>query len=594
MSIFIQRTLLMTIFLSSTQALRDERFSEEAQAAAFLLCNRMIRSSALLQAWHLWLTESARRVLAESGKAGGEVQLVAKILDLLLRLPLTFEQLVEHKYGKIVKKLLPVNLPEIQERAQRLFDAWSKLVGGSTSDPSSVEEGEAGKRRKSAVDQTTKTDQPPAKAARKSLDNLPAVEAASDFFAPPPSRTRGSLILERAALRRTGAESPGLQTRPLSADDIHKAKKRQQFLQEAISTEEDNVIKDAPTPPDQLIEPAPMSWDQQPEDLPLRPNRKRVSFASEADLVQIRYFEASEDEGGLADRKRDYHSIEKAEASYAFQRYHKLEAEEEDEVQPESSLLTPAIAWMGPPQPWPQSKWPSVFGGESRERSLQEDRERRVLGAVYYGPNSIPDTPHDHSEHGRHTMTAAAKRIPIIDAKSVPILRMVPPAMSIDQQQAKQPNTATPIPNDLLGALLSNPSMLQQIISSQGEATNEQPPTIIHHPFFANASIPMMASGGMFIPPPPSSFPLQQPMGTFRPPFSQVPPFPFPPPPPHTNNNNVNLHSTARPAAAGPTRGPHAQQQPKQKYRYACKNYQPGRPGSCRYGDKCSFIHSDG
>jgi hypothetical protein len=144
------------------------------------------------------------------------------------RLPLTVDQLVEHRLGKVVKKLGNSAKPEIQEKATLLCDSWTKLARQEDSRRKSCNAAELAKkdkleasRRQSVADVT--------RLASVSTKES-AVANKSLFSEAPAIKTRAAQILERVA---KGGETLKVNSRPLSADDIHKEKKRQLYLQEA-------------------------------------------------------------------------------------------------------------------------------------------------------------------------------------------------------------------------------------------------------------------------------------------------------------------------------------------------------------------------
>ena len=112
-----------------------------------------------------------------------------------------------------------------------------------------------------------------------------------------------------------------------------------------------------------------------------RPKR-RVSFAPDDLLVQIRYFEIEDvGEGVKGHRRRmNYHDSERKEASYALEHGNRLDREQ--------------IEWKVPPKIEGHSnQLPFVRGSKSEERIIQEEREKKVLSTTYYSIQHIPASP---------------------------------------------------------------------------------------------------------------------------------------------------------------------------------------------------------
>lgn len=591
---FLGRTLILTILASSTQD--PQKGGDEARAVVFLLCDRLSRCSALLAVLQLWLQDTI--------KAGEPIcHLSSKILDILGRLHLTVEQLLQYKFGKLIKKLLvPTSTPETLAKAQALYDKWSAL----------------------AKDEDVRRRSSPAVAPAPAKGPEAAVENPGLFSEAAAPKTRAELILERAAAAR--AAKPVAQryssappsppnrcasSRPMSADDIHRAKKRRQYLQEAVASGQANpeeleqlgIDLSTLSPPSTAAaaEGGPDSHNKGVAEEGLAPDaaeepvprpRKRVSFASEADLVQIRYIEAYnlDDDAarnGSSDRTRkrhksDYQHADKQEASYAFKRLRmEMEAEAEWREPRPITITDEAI------QP--------ARGEESTEREAQELRERRQVSAVYFSPEHVPASPLETEvTHGtRGEPGRECPRIPET-APGVQVQRIVVP----DPRQRSAVDPA-------VLALLANPGMLQGLLPRP-----PMPPMPMGRPPMMPPLPPMppgmppMPPGMLPMPPmmppmmpgmPPGFPPLQQMMPP-RPPF----PFPLPPgmPPPFPMNpmagmgmmNNAGLVALQRPAKNpmlhDKATNPLLRTRP-------CKFYQAGQPSSCKFGSNCLFAHQD-
>lgn len=284
---YVQRTLLLTIMLNLSAA-------DPSTAAVY---QAMVDSAKFMAALAVWWSECVKH----------DSPLLVKLLDLMSRLPLTVDQLVEHRLGKSVKRLAASEgaKGEIRAKAAEICEAWTKMArqedarrrhsldapAGENSSTSSAE------RRKSSAESAAKTLAMPVKpgsaaAATVVVANLSLFNEAP---AAPPVRSRAAQVLERAARGETLPAKPT--TRPLSADDIHKAKRRQQYLSEAALHPEEAAgegsasgsggVSSTATPNDLKVAAAAGEG-------PPRKSARRVSFANEPDLVRIHYFEAAE------------------------------------------------------------------------------------------------------------------------------------------------------------------------------------------------------------------------------------------------------------------------------------------------------------
>lgn len=215
---FVQRTLLLTVLLSGAN--REER-GKVYQAVA--------RSRNLLRIIAEWLNNGSKT----------DNPMLAKILDLLLLIPLTVDQLLELKIGKVVKRLSAAEgvKQEIRDKAASLTEAWIQLARSEEAKRrASVPLRERTEAKSVEVSKDPALRKPRRTSEPKVGDSKEGVVANLSLFsetaAPtnnPPLKTRAAQILERAAR----GEMAKVTTRPLSADDIHKAKRRQHYLQEA-------------------------------------------------------------------------------------------------------------------------------------------------------------------------------------------------------------------------------------------------------------------------------------------------------------------------------------------------------------------------
>lgn len=178
---FLGRTLILTVLVSSTED--PKKGGDEARAIVFLLCDRLTKCPSLLAVLHKWLSDSSK-----SGEP--TCHLAVKIMQILGRIHLNVDQLVQYKFGKLVKKILGRDEvyvgTEAKRMAEELMQKWSKLA-----------EVEEGRRRQSSTNTVI--------SEKRSLEseNSAAVEN-MDLFSEAP-KTRAAMILERASKAQSSA-----------------------------------------------------------------------------------------------------------------------------------------------------------------------------------------------------------------------------------------------------------------------------------------------------------------------------------------------------------------------------------------------------
>lgn len=645
---FVQRTLLLTVLLGAGGTRKEEVFKS------------MCSSMRLLTVLSEWLQECAK----------AETPMLGKLLDLISSLPLTVDQLVSLKLGKLIKRLATSTAihVETKEKAENIVVAWTKLArtedarrrNSTESLPSKPpKDKDKDKEKIASLRRSSEAGKPLPLSSSASSSEAGPVANMSLFSetpkpASPPLKTRAAQILERVAR----GETSKVVSRPLSADDIHKEKKRQQYLAEAASRgksashpesieekksdatslanspatgggDDDSLDRrERPTfagPEEVALAPAPaptpasplinegikrsLDEDQAREDHRREPKRakKRVSFATEEELVQIHYYDPPEDEDyDRPERRkrfidgptkscvvdhRDIHELDRNEASYAFR---------------QMALAMEAECEWRQPSPLGEAS-ASVRGAASSERKIQEERERTALSAVYFSLEDVPSSPSEslltrEDVGGPPNGDHLTKRIPLrdVDGRVTMVLRTVSsPSPAIKPSPPAAPVQNAIPPADLLN-LLSNPIALQDILKNVAPpATLPAPPPARSFP--AAAPYPSHAPPPRPPPPPPPMhslpgrpFPPMPPLPPgFIPPGMPHPPFAFgmPPPPPMGAYPPPFAFrplppSQPQPAAQRPTTH-HPQK------RHSCKFYRAGKPNSCKFGTSCQFLHSD-
>lgn len=610
---YIQRTLLLTVLLSAS-----------ALPEGGEIFKAIGSNDRLLSVTTEWLGESIKE----------DSPLTGKLLNLLDKLPLTLDQLVEHRLGKLVKKLMTSTSAkqEVRDRAGLLCDAWTKLARQedfrrrASSDSSSTNKFNVGSERRkgesassnitgnmtttSTSTTSTTTGTSLITASSDATTVFPKVQAATavanmtlfnddvgDYDASttaaavaatavhshnhqqPPVKTRAEQILERVARGETSASK--VATRPLSADDIRKEKKRQLYLQEAIG-----VVKKGDHT-DESMNFNSNTFDMEQSE-PKR-KKKRVSFAGDADLVQMHYFDPPSDEGECEHHYNNVHEMEKNEASFAFKQMALVMEAESDWSLPKFLDIPKDLRFE--------------HGVNSVEKQVQEARELKALSAVYFSLDDVPPSPTECLPEQQTEENT--KRIPLRDAEGkIPtITRYVnsPPNHSQHHYHHLSPlqqQSGASSADSLLCSLLQDPNALQTLLK------NVPPPSLAPSHSHNRQEVPYPPSSASsarrtatnlpvynptprlshmhpmpFIPPAPMAIP----MG-FPPPVSHNIPVPGSYPnvhPPQQHHSQINTQGSLPPNVRHP------------KYRTVpCKYYRLGDPNSCRYGDTCQFYHA--
>lgn len=556
----IQRTLILTVLLN---AANSAPLTENPKHTQYW---RMAQSDDFLSAIVTWLSECP--------KMEGGTSILSKLFDLLIRMPLSFDQLVTHKIGKIVKKMLNATTSEksstynttlssasvlndesLRKRAEELCENWTLIA----------KEEDSRRKQKQMEEEKIKkaylAAQNEAKAAATVATLPPPPPPPLPSSQVPPLKTRAEVILERAAARAAGlSDNIGVGNtlgnpsgtfssleatcRPLSSDDIQRAKKRQQYLQdltgggngngngnvgemEIMNNNNKNELLKSDDKVDVsnkrssynigMITTSSSSDSEENESGGHNePNRKRpkkrVSFAEGDELIQVRYFESSEDERTMAIPSfiqddevgpstiahhcnkfiinsflfinntntifhhhhhhyyldSNFHELDKNEASFAFRKF--------------SMAMEPEIDWY-PPKELSMSETmqeqANLVGSHSEEKQAQEIRERTALSAVYYNEKDIPESPNEQLpllEASNKLPTTVPTSIPLHDPEgqvtkvgryiySPPIS---PPSLPATMTSGKD-NTDSTL--NILSSLFNDPIALQNLLKGINTAT---------------------------------------------------------------------------------------------------------------------------
>lgn len=229
---------------------------------------------------------------------------------------------------------------------------------------------------------------------------------------------------------------------------------------------------------------------------------KRVSWASDVKLCQVRLFLSEDFPSQVGLSAQD--NLQAKEASWML---HSTGTGSDDNLPPgfegshpsnqwQSQLSDiPLIKWKCPPRFVLNITWRAVAGEESKEVEVQNQREMRVLEAVYPRPSSIPpnssvamdvdDSYHDDrqtpvipitpiEDEDAATDSMAPMNLPI---SSQPLAAhhfgtsSVPNPISNERPVVEQGNL---IDRELLEKIFRDPKLLEKLITDCGAASNLQ------------------------------------------------------------------------------------------------------------------------
>lgn len=322
------------------------------------------------------------------------------------------------------------------------------------------------------------------------------------------------------------------------------------------------------------------------------PNSKRVSWATDINLCQVRLFLSEESPSQVGLNGQDHLQ---AKASWPS---HSTGTGSDDNLPPGFEGIQPAnllknklsqipvIRWKCPPRFALDFTWQVVAGEESKELEVENQREMRVLEAVYPRPSAIPPNPallmgvegsYHNDEHtplipitpiededagadslfdnnpaANNTLPMSSQPQQLSDAATLlPQLNAardmnhagngIPPGVEPDVVSAAYSAlNAAMVNNDqenlidpnLLIKILSNPQMIEKLVMTHGASANPQLVPKPMTPGISLADAPPVHPNTMHAP----FSSAASSSGTFYPPPSRVGPVPIsnmrPPPPP--------------------------------------------------------------
>ncbi|XP_010269459.1 PREDICTED: homeobox protein LUMINIDEPENDENS-like isoform X2 [Nelumbo nucifera] len=475
---------------------KEETFSGQVKLMEWIL---QIQNSSVL---YWFLTKDGLMILATwLSQAALEEQttVLLVILKVLCHLPL-HKALPVHMSAilQTVNRLRFYRTSDISNRARVLLSRWSKLFVRSQAlkKPTSViSNGEAHEEiiRNQRIGeilsdevQVTKVDIPvlilwgqilsltsgSSEVGRESesyraLKLLPASADDSNrrhtrIVSLPQTRERRRVLLVEQPGQKTGGRNQqgakvvtAIQGRPMSADDIQKAKMRATFLQSKYG---------------KTGSPSKHSLLQRTED-PVKSSASQTSNSQSIDKTPIRS-KVEEDTKSTVLGSKNSPIMLKTPVD--------LKPSLELRVPPEESLKRGQIPWQTPPELRINGLWGIGAGEKSKEVEIQTERLRREKETFYHNIQDIPINPKEPWDleidyDDTLTPEIPIEQLPDDDAASLPS-----PCQNNGDKSATTPvgtnNGSAPEPDlELLAVLLKNPELVFALTSGQcGNLTSEE------------------------------------------------------------------------------------------------------------------------
>ncbi|KAI4336805.1 hypothetical protein L6164_015286 [Bauhinia variegata] len=237
---------------------------------------------------------------------------------------------------------------------------------------------------------------------------------------------------------------------------------------------------------------------------------KTVSWASDIDLCQVRLFLSEESPSQVGSNSQDHLQaktsllLHSGETSPDDIRPPGFEGNiSSDQLQIKPSQI-PVIRWIDPPKIVLNFTWQVVAGEESKEVEDENQREMRVLEAIYPRPSSIPPNPSVSTDvENCHCIDVQAPSIPItpiededvaLDSSSDVPLGSHPSSLVPGMPDSKSPARVHGVESDvavtnimkssdehgnsidpeLLNKILSKPEVIEKLVKDYGASNNLQ------------------------------------------------------------------------------------------------------------------------
>lgn len=424
-------------------------------------------------------------------------QLVRQLLKVIYTLPMTVETLQKSGMGKLIKKLENHPTEVVKKWAVRIMNSWKDVVlnASKKAESSSAKKDVAEEKaaaEKARLDKKEKEVSPTAaRGMKRTREVTPAapkaakpgpqlkISASEDFddliagpAKPRPvaeKRKLTGLIPDHVKRRRHAVQlieedvtaphpiAKGVgsyKSKPLSADDIKKAKSSgaaaaSPLSPPLVSTRRDSDPGKRQRDDDEEAFPdsADVSYDEG-EGRASKKKKKRVSWASDEKLVQVKMFEkylpslmgnAPRPVGSFAAMMQLEKQREKEVADQ--QRKH-----EEGEWKERFEKMTATVPWKAPQLLYMSPEYKVAMGEKSKEMGIQRERQSKILGEYYSREEDIPPTPTEPAEAQEEYDDASVPLIPLDEMYTPPPQQQqqLPPTLQ-QQQQQLPPHLAQPM-----------------------------------------------------------------------------------------------------------------------------------------------------
>ncbi|KAH6811139.1 Homeodomain-like superfamily protein [Perilla frutescens var. frutescens] len=270
---------------------------------------------------------------------------------------------------------------------------------------------------------------------------------------PPQTRERRKVQLVEHPGQRLAARNPQVakstsatQSRPLSADDIQKAKMRAQFMQ--------NKHGKTITPPDEKIKPDSEKQKTESENKLTTVNSSHASsetFVSKSNvLTELEEHKRFDDSLSTLSNPHETSSLNLEEPPW--KKYKRIQ-----------------IPWQMPPEVKIDETWCVGDGTNSKEVEVQKNRIRREREVVYRTIQEIPSDPREPWDREMDCDDSLTPEIPIEQLPDVEPLanppnhsnEIVAPGASTSSESIPEPDF------ELLAELLKNPELVFALTSGQ-------------------------------------------------------------------------------------------------------------------------------
>uniref|UniRef100_A0A803MUZ5 C3H1-type domain-containing protein n=1 Tax=Chenopodium quinoa TaxID=63459 RepID=A0A803MUZ5_CHEQI len=248
---------------------------------------------------------------------------------------------------------------------------------------------------------------------------------------------------------------------------------------------------------------------------------KRVSWASDGNLCQVRLFLSEESPSQVGAGAQDHLQVKKIVSGLPVNGL-----VTDDNLPPGFEGFSPAnqlknrlaqipvVKWRSPPKFTLGVEWQVVSGEESKEVEIQSQRELRVLEAYYPRQSAIPPNPASAPDiecAGQDDQTLPS--VPITPIEEEDLGTLAAGVATSGQEDVLKAALAAvakgneQIDHNLLVKILSNPTILEQLVRHQGPGTGLQ--SVLPKPMEGPHTISSPLSPGapmyrMDTPPPPA------------------------------------------------------------------------------------------